>query len=184
MRLRNRLHEMTIRDPLTGLFNRRYMDDVINREIKKAQRSGARLGMIMVDLDHFKNFNDTYGHDAGDEVLRKVAFALVSGLRSEDIVCRFGGEEFFVLISSGEYEDYIGRAQELRKRVKALDIIWKGQQLPSLSASFGVAVFPDHGQTFDDVLKTADQALYLAKEMGRDQVVDGFALEKKSGNQK
>ena len=184
IRLRNRLHEMTIRDPLTGLFNRRYMDDVINREIKKAQRSGARLGMIMVDLDHFKNFNDTYGHDAGDEVLRKVAFALVSGLRSEDIVCRFGGEEFFVLISSGEYEDYIGRAQELRKRVKALDIIWKGQQLTSLSASFGVAVFPDHGQTFDDVLKTADQALYLAKEMGRDQVVDGFALEKKSGNQK
>jgi len=181
IRLRKRLHEMTIRDSLTGLFNRRYMDDVMTREIERARRSGQSLGMVMVDLDHFENFNDTYGHDAGDEVLRKVASALVSGLRSEDIVCRFGGEEFFVFISSGRYEDCIGRAQELRKKVKAINILWKGQQLPFLSASFGVAVFPDHGKTFEDVLKTADQALYLAKETGRDKVVGGFALKKNSG---
>jgi diguanylate cyclase (GGDEF)-like protein len=171
IRLKKRLQEMTVQDPLTKLYNRRYMDDIVCHEIKRAKRAGTTLGMIMVDLDHFKRFNDNYGHDAGDEVLRKVASVLLAGLRSEDIVCRFGGEEFFILIPTGGYEDYIRRAKELRKNIKALDIIWNGSHIGPLSASFGVAAFPDHGLTFDDVLKKADAALYLAKERGRDQVV-------------
>jgi diguanylate cyclase (GGDEF)-like protein len=176
IRLKTRLHELSIRDPLTKLYNRRYMNDIVDRETNKARRSGATLGMIMVDLDHFKHINDKFGHDAGDEVLRKVACVLESDLRSEDIVCRFGGEEFFILLCTGNYQDYINRSQELRKRIKALDIFFGGQQIAPLSASFGVGVFPDHGKTFEEILKIADQALYIAKERGRNQVVGGFEV--------
>lgn len=171
IRLKNRLKDMATRDPLTGLYNRRYMDDVTIREIKKAKRAGAALGMVMVDLDHFKNFNDTYGHQAGDEVLKSVARGLVGKVRSEDMVCRFGGEEFFVLITGGGYADYMNRAHELRSTIKSMEVSWQGRDIGPLTASFGVAAFPDDGETFDDLLKTADQALYAAKEQGRDRVV-------------
>lgn len=171
IRLKKRLKEMSIRDPLTRLYNRRYMDDVTTREIRRARRSGSNLGMIMTDLDHFKQLNDTHGHHAGDEVLRRVAEALSSRVRAEDMVCRFGGEEFFILMPSGGSDGTLNRAEDLRQTIASLSISWKGKPVGPISASFGVAVFPDHGQTLDDILKMADKALYAAKSRGRNQVV-------------
>ncbi len=173
LRLKKRLHELTLKDPLTGLFNRRHMDESIPREIMRAKRAGTSLGAIMVDLDHFKNVNDTFGHDAGDEVLRQVGYFLKSVFRLEDLVCRFGGEEFFILMTSGGAEDYCSRAWKLREGIKSLNIFWDGQQISPVTASLGVAVFPDHGQTFEKMLRAADQALYAAKAQGRDRVVQG-----------
>ena len=171
LRLRHQLHELTIKDPLTGLFNRRHLDDIIHREVARAQRDRRQLGMIMVDLDHFKRVNDTFGHDAGDVVLGQVAGALTASFRVEDVVCRFGGEEFFVLMTRGGTEDFMSRARQVRARIKALDITWQHRRVGPVTASLGVAVYPDHGDTFETVLGMADQALYLAKSRGRDQVV-------------
>lgn len=170
IRLKKRLKEMAIRDPLTQLYNRRYMDDVTTREIKKAERSGKPLGMIMIDLDHFKQINDRFGHQAGDEVLRNVAGALVSGVRSEDMVCRFGGEEFFILIPDAGCDDCMKRASDLRAAIKSMAFSCQGRQIGPVTVSAGVAVFPEDGQTLDELLKKADIALYTAKEKGRDRV--------------
>lgn len=176
IRLKRKLRDLTILDPLTSLYNRRYMGGMAAREIKKAKRSKTNLGMIMVDLDYFKRINDRFGHDGGDEVLQKIAALFKAEVRSEDIVCRFGGEEFFILISGGEYTSYFMRAEQLRQKIKALEIVWKGQKIDPLTASFGVAAFPAHGDTFDRVMKIADQALYLSKEQGRDRVSGGQDL--------
>ena len=170
IRLKGRLHELTIKDPLTGLFNRRHMDEVIPREIARAKRAGASCGAIMIDLDYFKRVNDTFGHDGGDAVLKTVGKFLNTELRQEDVVCRFGGEEFFVFMVSGCLADYCRRAQELREGIKALDISWQGQQIP-VTASLGLALFPDHANSYEALLKEADQALYAAKDQGRDRVV-------------
>ena len=166
---------MTIKDPLTGLFNRRYMERVIPLEFMRAKRAHTTLGGIMVDLDHFKSVNDTFGHDAGDAVLRKVGIFLNSMFRMEDVVCRFGGEEFFVLMTAGGPEDYCRKAQEVRGGIKALEISWKGRQISPITVSLGVAVFPDHAQTVDEMIKMADKALYVAKRQGRDRVVEATA---------
>ncbi len=173
LRLKNRLHELTVKDPLTGLFNRRHMEEVLPREFMRAKRAGTPLGAIMVDLDHFKDVNDTFGHDAGDAVLKKVGLFMNSMFRLEDVVCRFGGEEFFVLMTSGGPKDYCLKAQEVRKGIKALDISWEGRQISPITASLGVAVFPDHARTVDGMIKMADKALYVAKNRGRDRVVEG-----------
>ncbi|SMC37721.1 hypothetical protein SAMN02746065_101220 [Desulfocicer vacuolatum DSM 3385] len=173
LRLKKRLHELTLKDPLTGLFNRRHMDETVPREIIRAKRAGASLGAIMVDLDYFKDVNDSFGHDAGDEVLKKVGHFLKSAFRVEDLVCRFGGEEFFILMTSGEAKDYCARARKLREGIKGLDISWEGRQISPVTASLGVVVFPDNGKTFEELLHRADQALYLAKAQGRDRVILG-----------
>ncbi len=171
LRLKKRLHELTVKDALTGLFNRRYMDEAIPRELLRAKRAGTSCGAIMIDLDHFKRVNDTFGHDGGDVVLKKVGKFLNSMFRQEDVVCRFGGEEFFVLMTSGKVRDYCCRARALGREIKTLDIRWKGQQISPITVSMGVAVFPDHAASFEELLKVADQALYLAKARGRDRVV-------------
>lgn len=126
---------------------------------------------MMLDLDFFKAINDTFGHDAGDHVLKKVALALVGNVRSEDIVCRFGGEEFVIVSVNGKYEDYLDRAWNLRGVIKALKIKTVNDESIPVTVSIGVASFPSHGQIFDEILKAADQALYAAKERGRDQVI-------------
>lgn len=177
LRLKKRLHELTVKDALTGLFNRRHMDEVIPRELLRAKRAGTSCGAIMIDLDHFKRVNDTFGHDGGDVVLKKVGKFLNSMFRQEDVVCRFGGEEFFVLMTSGEVTDYCRRAQALGGGIKALDIRWNGQQISPVTVSMGVAVFPNHATSFEELLKVADQALYLAKARGRDRVVVEGDLE-------
>jgi diguanylate cyclase (GGDEF)-like protein len=170
IRLRKRLREMTLRDPLTGLHNRRFLEDAILREIGKASRSGSHLGVIMIDLDHFKHLNDDRGHDAGDVALKAIANTIKASLRSSDIVCRFGGEEFVVLIPEGEYMDCLNRAEELRLAIRSLSILHKGHELGPITSSFGVAAVPEHGDDTDSILKAADKALYAAKASGRDTV--------------
>lgn len=171
LNLREKLRNQAIRDPLTGLFNRRYIEETMERERQRAVRSQVPLGVIMMDLDHFKNFNDMFGHDAGDAVLRELGVFLQKHIRGSDIACRYGGEEFVLILPETPLDAVQERAETLRTKIKQLSVHHRRQSLGSLSLSFGVALFPEHGTTADALLHTADQALYQAKQAGRDQVV-------------
>ncbi len=171
VRLRVTLRQQSIRDPLTGLFNRRYLDETLERELRRAERAEHPVGVVMLDIDRFKQFNDTYGHDGGDTLLRSVAEFLQFETRSEDIVCRYGGEEFVLIRPGSSLEDTHRRAEQVRTSMKQMQVPHAGQMLGSVTVSLGVAVFPIHGATGDEVLKAADSALYRAKAGGRDQVV-------------
>ena len=171
LRLREALRQQAIRDPLTDLFNRRYMEESLEREISRASRRGTPLGIIMLDIDHFKRFNDTYGHDAGDSLLRAVAGFIKTHIRGEDIPCRYGGEEFTLILPGAPLDSSAQRAEQLRRGIEALRAEHEGQPLGSVTLSFGVAVFPEHGPTGDAVIRAADVALYRAKQEGRNRVV-------------
>jgi len=171
LKLREILRNQAIRDPLTGLFNRRYMEETLDRELSRAIRNKAPVGVIMIDLDYFKRFNDEFGHDAGDTVLQELGNFLQKYIRKEDIACRYGGEEFAIILSGASLEITYQRADLLRENVKNLEVLYKNQKLPGITLSFGVAVFPDHGPTGEAVLIAADTALYRAKQEGRDRVV-------------
>jgi diguanylate cyclase (GGDEF)-like protein/PAS domain S-box-containing protein len=164
------LQEQAIRDPLTGLHNRRYLDETLPRELQRAERQGQPVGIIMLDIDHFKRFNDTYGHDAGDTVLRAVGAFLQQHTRGADIACRYGGEEFTLVLPGASLADARQRAEELRTRVQTLVVQHGGQALEKVTASLGVAIFRTHGTTADALVSTADQALYQAKRNGRNRV--------------
>ena len=170
LQLRETLRSQSIRDPLTGLFNRRYMEETLERELRRAGRAKNSLGVVMLDIDHFKRFNDTFGHDAGDAVLRELGALLQSHIRGGDIACRYGGEEFTLILPEAPLEVVSQRAEMLRVEIKQLAVHHRGQSLGSLSMSMGVAVFPEHGLTVDALLRGADQALYGAKQAGRDRV--------------
>ncbi|MEO5939867.1 MAG: GGDEF domain-containing protein, partial [Candidatus Limnocylindrales bacterium] len=165
-RLRETLHAQSTRDPLTGLFNRRYMEDSLERELYRAGREEGSLGVIMADIDHFKAFNDRSGHVAGDAVLRALAQLLAASVRSEDIVCRFGGEEFTILLPNATLDETTIRAEALR--VAAADLVTPDGQPVTLS--MGVAAFPDHGVAADALIQAADAAMYQAKAGGRNRV--------------
>lgn len=171
VRLRVTLRQQSIRDPLTGLFNRRYLDETLERELRRADRADHPVGVVMLDIDRFKQFNDTYGHDGGDTLLHSVAEFLQLETRGEDIVCRYGGEEFVLILPGASLEDTHRRAEQVRTSVKQMQVQHAGQTLGSVTVSLGVAIFPIHGATGDEVLKAADSALYRAKAGGRDQVV-------------
>jgi diguanylate cyclase (GGDEF)-like protein len=171
LKLRESLRAQSIRDPLTGLFNRRYMAETLEREKYRALRQDLAFGVIMIDIDHFKRFNDRFGHEAGDLVLRELGKFLQTRARREDIVCRYGGEEFVIVLSEAALEITERRAEELRKEVKQLRLRHESQVLGELTMSFGVAAFPQHGATEKDVLRAADAALYRAKAAGRDRVM-------------
>jgi diguanylate cyclase (GGDEF)-like protein len=170
LRLRESLRAQSIRDPLTGLFNRRYMAETLERERYRARRQELSFGVIMIDIDHFKRFNDRHGHEAGDLVLQEVGKFLQTRARREDIVCRYGGEEFVIVLSEASLEVTCRRARELCEEIKQLRLRHGGQVLETLSMSFGVAAFPDHGKTEKDILRAADTALYRAKAAGRERV--------------
>ncbi|MSQ52892.1 MAG: diguanylate cyclase [Betaproteobacteria bacterium] len=170
LKLRDSLRSMSLRDALTGLYNRRYMDDALQREIHRVGRSGKPVSLIMIDIDHFKRFNDTYGHDAGYYVLAAVAQVLPKNLHSSDLACRYGGEELTVVLPEASLACAIERAGILREAIRALSLRHREQTLPVLTASFGVASFPGHGANATELMKAADQALYRAKHLGRDQV--------------
>jgi diguanylate cyclase (GGDEF)-like protein len=176
LRLRQSLREQAIRDPLTNLFNRRHMEESLQRELRRAQRRQRALGIILLDLDHFKRTNDTFGHDAGDRLLRAVGHFLQTHIRGEDVACRYGGEEFLLILSDSSLEDTRRRAEQLREGLKALAVEHDGGTLGPVSASFGVAVFPEQGVTAEAVVRAADAALYQAKADGRDRVAVGQAL--------
>lgn len=170
LHLRENLREQAIRDPLTGLFNRRFLNETLVQTLSHARRYQRTMAICLLDLDYFKYINDTYGHDAGDAVLRSVGSLLRTGLRSGDTACRFGGEELLLVLPEITEADAITRADMLRQAISALDIDHGNSLLPAVTVSIGVAVFPDHGSTHDALLTAADRALYRAKAAGRNQV--------------
>ena len=170
LRLKVRLHQQSIRDPLTGLFNRRYMDAALQQEGNRASRNGAQVGIVMLDVDHFKRFNDTYGHEAGDEILRVLGKLLRDHFRESDIVCRYGGEEFIVILPDITAEQCRTKAEQLRALVEGSAYIFSDNEKLAITISLGVALFPLHGEEIRAVVKAADDALYQAKEKGRNVV--------------
>ena len=171
LRLQESLRDQAIRDPMTGLFNRRYMQESLDRELRRARRRHMPLGVIMIDIDHFKHFNDTFGHAAGDALLREMGALLQRHTRAEDIACRYGGEEFTLILLEASAEDTQERATHLRQEAGRLSVEYGHQPLGAITISVGVAVFPDHGAAADALLKAADSALYRAKAGGRDRVM-------------
>lgn len=170
IRLREALRNQSIRDPLTGLYNRRYLEEMMERETRRAVRAEQGLGVLMLDLDHFKKFNDTYGHDAGDLVLREAASFLLKSVRTEDIVCRFGGEEFVVILPLADLKVTQARAERIRSHLREVLVVHQGQSVGPITVSIGVAELPQHGTTAKELLESADVALYRAKREGRDRV--------------
>jgi diguanylate cyclase (GGDEF)-like protein/PAS domain S-box-containing protein len=171
LRLKETLRAQSIRDPLTGLFNRRYLEESLEREIHRASRNGTPLSVLMLDLDHFKRFNDTFGHDAGDAVLREWGGFLQVRVRFEDIVCRLGGEEFAIVLPDAKQEAADEVAQRICQDARTLTVSHRNNQLGPITVSIGVAFFPTHGANAEMLLQRADQALYQAKGAGRNQVV-------------
>jgi diguanylate cyclase (GGDEF)-like protein len=171
LRLRDRLERQSIRDAVTGLFNRSFMEVALERELHRASRQEKELALMMVDIDHFKQFNDTFGHAAGDVVLRQVAETLRQGVRGEDIVCRFGGEEFVIILPEMTPESAMDRAEMLRRHMEELAPRYHGQALRQVTISIGLALFPYNSEVAEDLLRCADRALYAAKHRGRNRVV-------------
>jgi diguanylate cyclase (GGDEF)-like protein len=165
------LREQSVRDPLTGLFNRRYMEETLGRELLRASRNQLSLGIIMLDVDGFKGFNDTYGHAAGDAVLRELGNLLLGNIRGEDVACRYGGDEFIIVLPGASKEMARERAERLSDYARHFNIQFKGQTLGTVTLSLGIAVFPENGSTRVEVLKAADVALYHAKHEGGNQIV-------------
>lgn len=170
LKLRESLHNLAIRDQLTGLYNRRYIEESFERELLRAKRNSLHLGVVMIDIDHFKRFNDTLGHAAGDALLRALGKFLLQNIRRSDIVCRYGGEEFLLILPETSLGIAVQRAETLCEKVKKLQVEHENRLLEHITLSLGVAVFPDNGETMDAIIKAADTALYRAKEEGRNRV--------------
>ncbi|MDO9085240.1 MAG: GGDEF domain-containing protein [Anaerolineaceae bacterium] len=165
------LRELSVRDALTGLFNRRYLEETLEREIHRVERKGLSLGIIMLDLDHFKRINDTYGHPAGDVALQALGSLLKANIRVSDIACRYGGEEFVLILPEASLEVTRQRAERLCLNVKKLNVSYNELLLEPITLSLGVAAFPEHGSTYMSLLSAVDAAMYHAKNEGRDRVV-------------
>lgn len=166
--LHEKLSQQFIRDPLTGLFNRGYLDETLTRELARAERDGVPASVIMLDLDHFKYVNDLYGHAAGDLVLQALGKLLRQQSRVSDIVCRYGGEEFLALLPGMPLEVAIRRSEQWRTAVEAMCVTYEGKEV-RVTVSIGVAVF-ERGSNRDELMKSADKALYAAKDKGRNCV--------------
>lgn len=170
LELRHRLQEQSLRDPLTGLYNRRMLGEALPRELRRSARAEQPLALLLFDLDHFKQLNDDYGHDAGDAVLRHLAGLLGENFRGEDICCRFGGEEFAVVLPGADLEDARQRAEELRRCVAEARVVHQGEALEDFTLSLGIALSPQHGDSEERLIQAADEALYAAKAAGRNRV--------------
>ena len=169
--LREKLHEQAMHDKLTGLYNRHYVDEWFGLELRRAQRHGRPIAAVMLDIDDFKRFNDGFGHEAGDLVLREVAGALGRSTRGSDVASRYGGEEFLVLLPDCPFNAGLRKAEQMRKEVAKLELQYDSRPLGPVSVSLGVAAFPDHAKESAELLRHADEALYLAKQAGRNRVV-------------
>jgi diguanylate cyclase (GGDEF)-like protein len=170
LQLQETLRTRAMRDPLTGLFNRRSMEESLDRAFRNAQRESTSLSVMMLDVDHFKRYNDTYGHAGGDALLQQLAQLMVELFRGDDVVCRYGGEEFLVIMPGTDLTTVNRRAEQLRLEAKNLQVRLNGQSLGAITVSVGVAVYPDHAATADSLNAIADAALYEAKRGGRDRV--------------
>jgi len=170
MNLREALRAQSIRDPLTGWFNRRYMEETLEREILRAARNRRPLAVIMLDVDNFKQFNDSFGHEAGDLALQHLCETLKSHVRNEDVACRLGGDEFVFVLPDTSAELATQRAEELRRAAAQMDLQYQGRLLEPMTLSFGIATFPANGRTLKDLLRASDNALFRAKDEGRDRI--------------
>ncbi len=171
LKLREAMRNLSIRDPLTGLFNRRYMEEALAQELHRSQRNAAQLTVIMIDIDHFKKFNDNFGHDGGDAVLRELGTFFKKHVRGSDIACRYGGEEFMLILSPSTPEGARQRAEKIREDAMLLSVSHANRNLGAITLSLGVAIFPDHALDAAAIVKAADVALYQAKSGGRNRVV-------------
>lgn len=170
IQLRESLHTQAIQDPLTGLYNRRFFNDALDRELRRAGRRDSSTALLMIDLDHFKRVNDERGHEAGDRLLQAVAAMLRNGVRAEDVIARYGGEEFMVFLPETGLAEGVILAERLREAFKSLKTHHSGRSLGPFTFSVGVAAQPDHGSTVEELVQAADAALYRAKREGRDRV--------------
>ena len=168
--LQERLKEQAIRDPMTGLFNRRYLDTIVPHELARCEREKAPLCVMMIDLDHFKQVNDTYGHQGGDQVLKALASLLLDSVRASDVACRYGGEEFLLLLPNMSAEHAVTRAEQWRAAFEATTVNYGGTNIKA-TLSIGVALYPGEGASVDELTRCADLALYKAKAQGRNRVV-------------
>ena len=159
--------EQSVRDPLTGLFNRRYLEETLKREVRRAVRKNYPLGILMLDIDNFKYFNDSHGHTAGDEVLREFAEMLIRNVREEDIACRFGGDEFIIVLPDSSLQVTCERAEKILAMTTKIQVQHEGQLLNAINTSIGISSFPENGTTKADLLRNADMALFRAKHAGR-----------------
>ncbi len=162
------LKQRSTRDLLTSLYNRSYLSDTFERDVQRAKRNNTSIVVIMMDIDFFKNVNDTYGHEAGDAVLREVSKLLTRELRKSDIACRYGGEEFLIILYDTVFQDASERIEQLRQKISNLQFHFVA--LFSITVSFGVAMFPEDGNNSEELIKAADQALYVSKKTGRNKV--------------
>ena len=169
-RMRDELHNQSIRDPLTGLYNRRHFIEVLRKNIETSKHKGHPVSLVSIDVDHFKKFNDNHGHDAGDMVLRAVGSVLEQACDGDQLPCRLGGEEFMVLLPESSQELAVETAEKLRVAVEAISVRYGEKTLPRITISLGVAAYPKHGSLPQDLMKSADDALYASKAGGRNQV--------------
>jgi diguanylate cyclase (GGDEF)-like protein len=147
------------------------MEEALNQHLSRVTRHLHPLGVIMIDIDHFKGFNDLYGHRSGDGLLREIGKFLQNHIRAEDVACRYGGEEFLLILPETLQETALGRAEQLRQEVRTLRVENVGQSHAEITLSLGVAIYPVHGRTIETLLRAADSALYRAKQEGRDRVI-------------
>ncbi|MBI5965984.1 MAG: diguanylate cyclase [Chloroflexi bacterium] len=167
--LQSELREQALHDPLTGLYNRRYLNEALEREITRAKREDHCLSVIISDIDHFKKINDTYGHQVGDKFLTEIAAIMKNYARSSDIICRYGGEEFLLILPGATKAAAMKRARELKRSCAGIRILQEGKR-PKVTLSFGVATFPIHGQEAGELIIKADKAMYRSKDLGRNRV--------------
>jgi diguanylate cyclase (GGDEF)-like protein len=170
LRLQETLRQQSIRDALTGLYNRRYLEESLPRELSRCSRRAMPLALIMLDIDHFKAFNDRHGHEGGDVLLAAFGQMLLARCRAEDIACRFGGEEFTLILPETDLDTARRRAEELRSAAAALSVRHAQQELPRITISLGIAMAPEHADGAESLKRLADEALYLAKRTGRNRV--------------
>jgi diguanylate cyclase (GGDEF)-like protein/PAS domain S-box-containing protein len=173
VKLSESLSRQSIQDPQSGLYNRRFMEESLQREILRAARKQTQIGIIMGDLDHFKKFNDVYGHAAGDKIIVQIGKLFKERFRGSDIACRYGGEEFLIILPETSREDTFKRADALREDIKKMEMVFQGQILGTITMSMGIASYPEKGARIEELLRVADTALYKAKQEGRDKVVSG-----------
>jgi diguanylate cyclase (GGDEF)-like protein len=171
LRLRIALQEQATHDSLTGLYNRRYLDETLRRELHRLERHGGSLTVAMLDIDHFKRFNDNMGHEAGDLVLREIGKLLRENLRKSDVGCRYGGEELLLIFLDSSVDDARGRLADICEQIRSMQIPYRGGQLPQVTVSVGISATTLGHEEAVTLLRAADAALYQAKKSGRDRIV-------------
>jgi diguanylate cyclase (GGDEF)-like protein len=177
LKLRELMHRQANHDTLTGLFNRRYLEDTLPRELNQARRKNDPVSIAMLDIDHFKKFNDTYGHEAGDLILREMGHLFKESLRKSDIACRYGGEEFVIVLFDSTQKESLKRFETIRERINSLQLRYRDQLLGRMTVSIGIAEAIDNNMTSEELVAAADKALYTAKRAGRDCIIVFSELE-------